>query len=192
MHFQLSLDGSNKIEYKLSEKKKEIGIDLKKIKRTIKHVIDKNKNLVHRQKTLQDVTRSPISFVFNAEELWKEGNLNDEKIKRGLWQPFPLHNLCNKKMALLIDDMNKGLGRKQRVIVPKELLGLAVLNYVDNYLSKKTTSHYIKTRNIKDLSAGRRSYASRMLKDLGYIEEHGSCWRRTDKIFNEKDFWPGQ
>ena len=195
IHFQLSLDGTNKIKYEYKpsfeeEKNKCNQNYVKKIRKKIEYVVDKGKNIVHRQERLQGILMSPINIVFKAEDMWMDDKLSVEQIIRGLWQPFPLYNLNNRKMEKLIEDMKRGLGYRGKVVIPKELLGLAVLNYIDSYLKRKNTSYYIKTRYVKGLSTGRRSYGFKILKRLGYVEEHGNCWKRTDKFFNEKDFWP--
>jgi len=189
VHLQCCIDGSSPIEYNITthvNKHDSSDTNFKKYRKDIEFVI--NDNVVHEQMRLRDIHLSPVELVFKAEEMFKEEKISKDQIINGLWRNFPLYNLSDDYMEHLIIHMRKSFDRKKRVIIPKKLLSLAVLNFVDSYLKKKTTSRYIKTKYIKDLSTGRRSYATRTLKSLGYLEEHGNCWRRTDKVFDEKDF----
>jgi len=190
VHYQLALIGNDRYEYQIRKIEKAKCCELNRIKAKINRLFTEGKDVFHKQKKLQDIFDSPIGIVFNAENLWREKKISMKEIEMGLYMPFPKYNISNQKMILLIEEMDKGLSHRQRVIIPKELLSLATLNYIDNYLDRKTASIYIKSRRIKDLSAGRRSCASRILKNLGYIEEFGNCWKRTEKVFDEKDFWP--
>jgi hypothetical protein len=136
-----------------------------------------------------DVFPSSTEFVFNAEKLWKSGVLSRRQVALGFRRPFPLCNISDeKKIGELIDHIVFE-GRKQ-LIVPTQFLALAFLNMVDNHLGRDNMSRFFKSKHFKGLSMGRRSMACRLLKDRGYIVDYGSCWYRTDKKFDERDFWP--
>jgi hypothetical protein len=163
--------------------------DERKLRKILKYVVKRcdGSESVHVQKRLK-AYRSAIELVFRAQDLWESHILTSEQIADGLWRLFPLYNLPNEEMKKIIDSVREVMDEQNRVIIPCQLLGLAVLNVVDSRLQKNTASRYFKTKYIKDRSMGRRSYASRLLRGCGYIEESGTtCWRRTDKEFDEKD-----
>ena len=144
--------------------------------------------VVHVQKRLNGVYPSPVEIVFKAEYLWSSGELSLEQLSDALWRRFPLYNLDDEKMLELIVHMGGILEKKSRIIIPRQLLSLAVLNVVDSRLNKDNMSRYFKSKYL-ELSMGRRSYASRFLRENGYIEERGNVWMRTQKKFNQEDFW---
>jgi len=156
----------------------------------LEYVVEKlNGSEVKQVQLRLEVFPSPTKLIFNAEELWTSGEFTTDEITDGLWYPFPLYNISDEKMETLIGQMRAVLEKKGRIIIPCQLLSLAVLNVVDIRIKKDKTSHYFKTNHIKELSMGRRSYAARVLKTKGYIEEHANVWLRTDKEFDQEDFW---
>jgi hypothetical protein len=189
-HIQFCIDGNSPVLFTISEvesSEKDKAPDPRAYRNDIEFVI--NPKVIHTQKRLRGLHLSPVDLMFRAESLWKEKKLTAEEIFLGIWHKFPLYNISDDGLNIHIGSMKKNFVRKGRMIIPHKLLGLALLNYVDSYLKKKTSSCYIKTKYIKDLSPGRRSYASRMLKECGYLELFGSsCWKRTSKTFNVKDF----
>lgn len=150
-----------------------------------------------KQKQVQNrlkVHRSSTEIVFNAPVLWKSKVLSTEQIANGLQRPFPLYNLSKHRMAVIIRNVRKNIVKHDDIVFSRQLLALAVLNLVDSDLTNNTDtnvyrSRYFKSRDIRGLSMGRRSNASRFLKAYSYIEEYGNCWYRTDKIFDPRDFW---
>lgn len=163
--------------------------DERKLRKVLKYIVKRcdGSKSVHVQKRLK-AYRSSTELVFKAQDLWESHILTSEQIADGLWRPFPLYNLSDSEMKKIIGTVRDIMDKQKRVIIPSQLLGLAVLNVVDTRLRKDTASHYFKTNHVKGLSMGRRSYASRILRASGYIVEHGNCWCRTNKEFDEKDF----
>lgn len=158
-------------------------------KRNIVKTMPCPKRVVHIQKRLKDVVPSPVDIVFRAEELLESGNLDIKRLIHGLCKNFPLYNLDKAKMIELVEIFKKTYLRKKKVIIPKELLSLALLNRVDGILQKENMANFFKTKYIDDLSMGRRVYGARFLHENNYIIERGRVWERTDKEFDQMDFW---
>lgn len=128
-------------------------------------------------------------LVFTLESYIREKNERAEDLVIRLWYPFRKHNLGKEQMKYLIVQTRKALKKKRRIIIPSQLITLAALNHIDNYLAKPNTSKcFFKTRILKDLPVGRRAAATRELRRLGYIEHRGNRWKRTKKPFNPSDF----
>ena len=131
----------------------------------------------------------PEKIVFTMEEDIRKKNEQVDDLIINLWYPFKKYNLSKKKMNFLIGKTKKALEKKGRIILPSELITLAALNKIDNYLEKPNTSNkFFKTRVLDDLQVGRRASATRELKRKGYIRSYGSRWKRTEKEFDEADF----
>ena len=127
--------------------------------------------------------------VFKLEKYIREDNERADDLVNQLWYPFRKHNLNKEHMECLIRKARKALKKKGRIILPAELITLAALNQIDNYLSRpRTSSNCFKTRVLNDLVVGRRASATRELKRKGYITQIGNRWKRTDKQFDETDF----
>ena len=175
---QKCLDGKIKeIEKKIVEKEKIVLSDRTK---------DKKLELKFREKE----KFTPMQIISNAEELFSSGKLNIEELADGIAQPMPLYNIENKNMMeRIISNLKSTIETKGKVIVPSQLLSLVLLNSVDMKVRQKKMSCYFKTKKVAGLSMGRRSYASRILSQTGYIIEHGNSWERTKKEFCESDFW---
>lgn len=150
--------------------------------------IEVGNKCTHKQRRLSFINISPVDLVFKAEELWTKKIIDEEQILIGLWCKFPLYNISDDGMERNIMKMKNNFRAKNRIIIPHKLLTLALINYIDIYLDKKTMAKYIKTKYIKGLSPGRRSYATRILKNMEYLVEYGRCWKRTGKEFNPVDF----
>lgn len=135
---------------------------------------------------------SADEIIFDAERFWRSGELTIDQLVTDLEQrPFPLYNISDDKMDVLIYKLRDAVERKRCMFIPCQLLSLAVLNVMDSRLQKDKMSNYFKTKYIKGLSMGRRSYAARILKTKGYIRESGNVWARTNKKFDQEDFWSG-
>lgn len=132
---------------------------------------------------------SAINAILKIDDLLNGNHLSEPEIVRYLWTPFPLYNLSNERMVDLINQVLEIFREKEKIVVSSQLLSLAALNAIDVHVSRKSTSHYFKTKILKGISSGRRSYAVRILNKANYIEEHGNCWHRTNKKFNRQDFW---
>lgn len=194
-HLQLSIDEDESLfVHEEATRPKQLflfpGKKEKGCRKTLRYTVKKygGSEIEHVQEHLMPKPTT-VDLVFNFERLYHSHELSIEQICLGLWRLFPLYNLNDAKMSELIEKVRHSLERKKGTNMPSQLLALAVLNLVDSRLQKNTSSRYFKTKYLPDLSMGRRSYAARLLRKHGYIVENGSGWYRTDKEFDEKDFW---
>jgi hypothetical protein len=131
----------------------------------------------------------PEKMVFKLEKQLREENKRPKNILDSLKYPFGKHNLTNKQLELILKRTENALNKKKRIILPSQLITLAALNQIDEYLDKPNTSNkFFKTRVLSELRVGRRASATRELKRKGYIRSFGNRWKRTKKEFDETDF----
>ena len=149
---------------------------------------EEGKKIVHIQKRLKGIIPSPVEIVFRVDELLNSGEYDIESILRGLCRGFPLYNLDNDKMREMLFYLKKRFCKNKRLIMPKELISLALLNRMDKILKQQNKAFYFKTKYLKNIPMGRRIYASRYLHENKYIVERGHVWERTSKEFNQNDF----
>jgi len=136
---------------------------------------------------------SPEDIIFSIDEKIRVENIQPKIITRILMYPFKIYNVRDSdQYTKLVNQFGKTIdSRKKRFIVPSQLVTLVALNMIDSYLAKPNTSkRFFKTWVLKDLDVGRRASATRELKRKGYIEQWGNRWRRTEKPFDESDFYP--
>jgi len=148
----------------------------------------KHLKLISIQKRLEDIMPSAVDIVFCAEELLCSGDYNIDRLINCIQKKFPLYNIDQQHMSELLESIKETFNRTKRLIIPKELLSLAMLNRVDKILKKKN-SGYFKTKILNQVSIGRRNYATRYLHNNEYIADMGNIWKRTGKEFREEDFW---
>ena len=127
-------------------------------------------------------------LIFDVDKHIKCGNFTAKQIVKELKKPMKLYNISshhrNRIIREMIHDIERG---KERV--PQDLLSLALLNIIDDHAHPKNNSYFHWAFHIKEINTWRRAYAAKVLKRKGYIEVVSrSCWRRTSKEFNKKDF----
>lgn len=143
------------------------------------------------QKHLEDIVPSPVDIVFCGEELLDSGEYNIDRLIYCIQKKFPLYNIDKEHLSKMLESIKETFNKTNRLIIPKELLSLAMLNKVDKILKKKNNSGYFKTKMLSQVSIGRRNYATRFLHNNNYIADMGNVWKRTEKEFREEDFWAG-
>ena len=153
--------------------------------------------LNHRHEMMEEIKKKgfftvsytdPSVILASIEEYRKQ--MKPDEIKDELFLPFKLYNVNDDQIRLHVRDVNNALS-DTRIIIPREVLSLAFLNRIDEYLAMPYhSSVYFKTCNVlEDFSLGRRSSGTRFLVELGYIKKRGNQWKRLEKGFDEQDFW---
>lgn len=166
-------------------------------------VMKNGQEIVQRQETLDDpvpVLVPILDLICNADSYLESKKVSPEQVIDGMWNSFPLYNLCEDKLEDIIMHMHNEFEKNNQVSIPCQLLCLAALNTTDIYCNKRHISNF-RSRHVKvniednmiTLSTGRWGYANRILKQKGYIGRWGNRgsnrWIRTDKDYDEKDFW---
>jgi len=177
--------------------KKEAAPQKKKKKKNEKIVETKFQEWMERRHEIFEQMKGKYFFKIDYEDpsrllasIEASQDWRPEKIMEKIYLPFKRHNVDDRQMRKLAHELGEVIG-KERIIIPKELLSLALLNRIDEYLAcPHHSNHYFKTSNtMDDFSLGRRSAGMRHLTTLGYIVRHGNQWKRTEKEFDETDFW---
>lgn len=131
-------------------------------------------------------------IIFGADAQIKQNADTVKSIERELCcHPFKIHNIPLEEKKILVRCLLESF-QKEKLIIPEELLALAMLNIVDDILIRKNIKYFNWTFHVKDISTWRKSCAAKILKRKGYIEiVSTNCWLRTEKEFEESDFYKG-